>query len=135
MWTFASTPEYTRRHRRYIKDNPRELNAVLANLDTYFATLNVGTKPSQIKHGFIHPETCGVIAIDQRGGKGKLAQTRLYIYPDVDTKTLYLITLGDKRDQKTSDIPTCRQFMKELRKEKETRHERQETQDISGDGA
>ena len=118
MWKLESTAEYARRHKRYEKDNPRELEAVLDNLDTYFKSLEAGVKPLQIKHGFMHAEPLGVVAIDQKGGKGKLAQTRLYVYPDADTETLYVIALGDKRSQK-DDLATCRTFVTQLRKAKQ----------------
>jgi hypothetical protein len=114
MWKLAPTDEYERRHRRYVKDHPRELQAVLDNLDTYFKSLEDGVKPLQIRHGFMHNERLGVVAIDQKGGEKGLAQTRLYVYPETETETLHVITLGDKRSQK-ADIATCRAFVTELR--------------------
>jgi hypothetical protein len=101
-----------------VKDHPRELQAVLDNLDTYFKSLEAGVKPLQIKHGFMHSEPLGAVAIDQKGGGKSLAQTRLYVYPEPETETLHLITLGDKQSQK-DDIATCRTFVTELRKESE----------------
>jgi len=50
------------------------------------------------------------IAIDQHGEEGKPAQTRLYVYPDVDSHVLYLITIGDKKSQR-QDNASCREFM------------------------
>lgn len=118
MWQLGATDEYERRHKRYAKDHPRELQAVLDNLDTYFKSLEAGVKPLQIKHGFLHNEPLGVVAIDQKGGGKHLAQTRLYAYPDTETEVLYVITLGDKRSQK-EDISTCRGFVQRLRKERQ----------------
>ncbi len=122
MWKLEPTQDYERRHKRYAKDRPRELQAVLDNLDTYFKSLEAGVKPLQIKHGFMHHEPLEVIAIDQKGGGKNLAQTRLYVYPDPEAETLYLITLGDKRSQK-DDVVTCRTFVQELRKEKQDANE------------
>jgi hypothetical protein len=122
MWKLAPTDEYQRRHKRYVKDNPRELQAVLDNLDTYFKSLEAGVKPLQISHGFMHNEPLGVVAIDQKGGGKSLAQTRLYVYPEPETETLFVITLGDKRSQK-ADIATCRDFVTELRKERQNTDE------------
>lgn len=115
MWHLAPTDEYQRRHKRYVKNHPRELQAVLDNLDTYFKSLEAGVKPLQIKHGFMHHEPLGVVAIDQKGGGKNLAQTRLYVYADTETVTLYVITLGDKGSQQ-DDIRTSREFVNELRK-------------------
>lgn len=117
MWAIAATDEYEGRQKRFEKKHPRELQAVLDNLDTYFQSLEAGVNPLQIKHGFLHTEAMGVVAIDQKGGGKALAQTRLYVYPDTDTETLYLITLGDKPSQK-EDIKSCKVFMTHLRKKK-----------------
>lgn len=118
MWTLKDTEEYGRRHKDYQKNHPRELQAVLDNLNVYFQALLGGVKPLQIRHGFMHTEPQGVVSIDQKGGGKSLAQTRLYVYPDTDTETLYVITLGDKRSQK-ANLAYCRDFVTALRKERE----------------
>ena len=118
MWKLAATDGYERRHKRYVKDHPRELQAVLDNLDTYVQSLQAGVKPPQIRHGFMHAEPLGVVAIDQKGGGKSLAQTRLYVYPDTETETLHVISLGDKRSQ-ADDIANCRTFVNDLRKERQ----------------
>jgi hypothetical protein len=113
MWTATETESYQIRQRRYVKKRPRELAAVLDNLDTFFRALSEGVKPTQAKasFGFIHKENLGVVSIDQRGGGPNLAQTRLYVYPDEKKEVLYLITLGDKASQR-DDISTCAAFIK-----------------------
>jgi len=115
MWTIERSDDYERRHRWYEKKRPRELLAVLSNLDTYFETLAAGVKPLQIKAGFIHPEPLGVVAIDQKGGGRNLAETRLYVYADIDRQVLHVITLGDKNSQR-DDLAACRRFVTNLRK-------------------
>jgi hypothetical protein len=78
MWLLRETETYATRRKRYQKNHPKELAAVLKNLDRYLETLQAGIKPLQISYGFLHDEGKGVAAIDQRGGgSGKLAQTRL----------------------------------------------------------
>ena len=57
----------------------------------------------------------GVIAIDQKGKGKSLAQMRMYVYPDVDSKTIYLLVIGDKKSQQ-SDIRYCNGFVQEIRK-------------------
>ena len=113
MWTIRPTDEFERRKKRYEKKHPRELAAVLDNLDTYFKVLVSGTKPKQAVFGFVHAEPGDVVAIDQKGGGASLAQTRLYVYPDVTRETLYLITLGDKKSQR-DDIAVCKDFAARL---------------------
>lgn len=110
-WLIESTDAYVRGHKRYEKKFPAELIAVLDNLDRYFKMISHGVHPQFAVAGYIHNEGKGVKAIDQRGGrKGKLKQTRLYIYPDIDTKILYLITIGDKKSQR-EDIKQSVKFV------------------------
>jgi len=42
-----------------------------------------------------------MVAIDQRGGAGRLQETRLYCYPQSDSRTLHLLGIGDKHSQPT----------------------------------
>lgn len=116
MWKIEITDDYKRSHKWFEKKRPRELKAVLDNLDTFHKALTDGLMPQQIKMGCIHPEPHGVLAIDQKGGGKSLSQTRLYIYPDIDTKILHIITLGDKGSQQ-KDIGLCNDFVARLRSE------------------
>ena len=113
MWAIRGTDEYEKRKKHYEKKHRRELMAVLDNLDTYHKTLNNGVKPKQAVFGFTHAEPCDVVAIDQKGGGGNLAQARLYVFPDAIRKVLYLITLGDKKSQR-DDIALCKAFISQL---------------------
>ena len=116
MWVLETTDEFGRRHKRLEKDSPRELKAVLDNLDTYFQALLAGAQPLARAFGFMHTEPQGVVAIDQKGGGKSLAQTRLYVYPDQKKKVLYVITLGSKRRQ-SADSKYCREFVNSMREE------------------
>ena len=49
MWKLVPRDEYERRVKRYQKDHPRELQAVLDNLNMYFQALLGGVKPLQIR--------------------------------------------------------------------------------------
>lgn len=118
MWELQATEEYGRRLKQFAKKHRRELAAALDNLDTYHRTLQAGVKPLQVKFGFMHPEPLGVVAVDQKGGGKGLRETRLYVYPDAETETLHLITLGDKGTQER-DIALCREFVLGLRKQKQ----------------
>ena len=115
-WNITETQNFVRDFKLYQKKHPDELAAVLGNLDTYFETLKRLGHPFQIRAGFIHHEPEGIKALDQKGGKQKvkLKQTRLYVYPDVKSKQLYLLALGDKNSQKL-DIQTSREILKSLK--------------------
>ena len=82
--------------------------------------LRSGLTPQQIIRGYIHDEPRGVKAIDESGpGKHKKA-IRLYIYPDEETETLYVLTVGGKGKSQGRDIKTCSEFVKGLLKERES---------------
>jgi hypothetical protein len=114
MWELSTTNLFHRRLKRWSKKHPNELQATLDNLDTYHEHLNEGIPSSLIQMGCLHHEPQGVKAIDQKGGGSNLAQTRLYVFPDESTKTLHLITLGDKSSQ-AADLCECADFMKQLK--------------------
>ena len=107
MWKLGEpTDEYRRRHKQFEKKKTAQLLAVLANLDTLMKGLTDGLKLEQVAtFGFVHSEPRGVLAVDQKGG-GKLAQTRLYVFPDRETETVHPLILGDKTSQK-DDISFC----------------------------
>jgi len=118
MWELQPTDEYARRHKRFAKDRPRELQAALDNLDTYVQCLAKGTKPMQIRFRFVRSEPQGIFAISEQGGGANLAPIRMYVVPDLGTETLHLITIGDKKSQR-GDIQFSKEYTKELLKQKE----------------
>lgn len=117
MWQIEPTAKFRSKFNRYKKKHPNEVKAALNNLDTYLHTLNAVDNPLLVKGGWIHPEPKGVIAIDQKGGKGKLRQTRLYLYAEPENKVVHLLTIGDKNTQK-NDIKDCATFVKQIRSKK-----------------
>lgn len=116
-WVLQKSNFFDSRFKRFEKKHQEEAKAVLNNVDTYFRTLESGCNPINIKAGFIHDEPEGIKAIDQKGGKGKLMQTRLYVYPDAATMILHVISIGTKVDQK-SDIKECQDYIRPLKRER-----------------
>lgn len=115
MWEAATTDAFERDQKHYRKKHPRELAAVLANLKRFIALLEVAPNAKAIiPTGYLHAEPAGVVAVDQRGGGAGLQETRLYTFPDDKTKTLWLITIGNKAEQ-PGDIQFCRKFVESLR--------------------
>ncbi len=103
---------------------PKKLEWVLRNLTTYLSQLDEGVNPLQIvKLRFVHNEVDGIYAVDQKGGPKNLAEIRLYLFPHVPSKTLHLLTIGDKNSQ-SRDINDCRAMVKKIHTREETRNER-----------
>lgn len=118
MWNFEQNEEFGRRYKRYEKKHPRELKAILSNLNVVQKALCEGANPQRLPFGFIHIEQRGVLAVDQKGGGKALAETRLYIYLDRETETIHLITLGDKNSQR-EDVKTSSEYVADLTKTKD----------------
>jgi hypothetical protein len=68
-----------------------------------------------VKVGYVHPEPGGVLAITQQGAGKNAIPLRMYVYPDDEAKTLYLITIGDKKSQHDDITTTCRSALKFLK--------------------
>lgn len=117
-WFTQQIHRYENNLAYYEKKFPNELRAMLNNLDTYFGALKECGNPFQATGGFIHNESDGIKAIDQKDGgqKTKLQQSRLYAYPDTNTNTLYLLAIGNKTSQR-DDVNFCRGVVREIRKE------------------
>lgn len=88
----------------------------LLNATTYLEALKSGLNPMQIKYGFVHPEPKGSVAVDARGSRKEVHETRLYLYADVNSKTLHFITIGDKTTQSRGDITYVTKFVTNLKK-------------------
>lgn len=114
-WSIQKSKFFDSRFKRFQKKHSEEALAVLNNLDSYFKTLCDGVNPLNIKAGFIHHEPIGIKALDQKGGKGNLMQSRLYVYPDVSTQILHVISIGTKVDQR-GDINECKTYIDPLKK-------------------
>ncbi len=106
MWHVEPTQDYERQRERFERKHPRELQAVLTNLDRLLESLKLGGKLARVKFGFFRAEPRGVYRISEQGGKS-LKATRLYVYPHEAGEILYVLALGDKKSQK-DDIEYCK---------------------------
>lgn len=119
MWTVQETDDYERDRRWFARKRPHELAAVVDNAEAYAIALEAGANPLQVlSFGYVHDERQGLYAVDQKHAatKRKLAETRLYLYPELETKTLFLLAIGDKNTQR-HDVAKCHRFVAHRRKE------------------
>ena len=118
MWTLNPRPDVQKRIERFKKKWPHELENVFLNLAKLKQAFDLGAKSEQVKqqYSFVHGNyELGILSIDQRGkNKGaKPKPFRLYVYPDETTKTLHVITLGDK-DSQPDDVKASKTFVQGL---------------------
>jgi hypothetical protein len=112
-WQQETTDLFLRRKEEFQKKRPMQLAAVLRNLGRYQQMLDEQPIARLISANFIHPEKRGLVALTQQGFKPKQPTTRLYLYPAQNSKTVYLITIGDKNTQ-PQDIQDCYKFIETL---------------------
>ena len=98
-WSLLPHSAYLRDVRWYAKKRPAELTAVLRNLERYMTLLARSPSGRSVQAGFLHPEPHGMVALDQRGGGGRLQETRLYCYAHAGSRTVHLLGIGDKSSQ------------------------------------
>ncbi|MDP8292752.1 MAG: hypothetical protein P9M04_02950 [Candidatus Orphnella occulta] len=99
FWNIKLTDKFDTKYQRFEKNYEEEIISAWDNLDSYLRALQRTDNPLKVNSGYIHPETKGIVAIDQSKADRKLREIRLYVYPDTKTKTLLLLTIGDKRTQ------------------------------------
>ena len=112
-WTIQKHEEFNRDYKWYAKKRPRELAAVLDNLNRLEKMLSLFPHPQLIVAGFIHPEPLGIWAIDQRGSIGNLQATRLYCYAENTERNLHLLAIGSK-DSQSADISRVTEIVKSI---------------------
>ena len=98
-WVLLPHSAYLRDLRWYAKKRPVELSAALRNLERYMILLARSPSARSVQAGFLHPEPHGMVAVDQRGGAGRLQETRLYCYAHAGSRTVHLLGIGDKSSQ------------------------------------
>ena len=113
MWQIRPTDQYAKDQQWYDKKRPDELVAVTSNLTRYLSQLNVARNPLCVQGGYIHPEGAGVVALDESAGGANLQATRLYLFAHTPTRTVHLITIGNK-DSQQSDVNLCHQFIEKF---------------------
>ncbi len=120
QWEIKRTKKYNKQHRDYENNTPDELIAVLENFETYRTVVSTTGNPRHpfvLNKGPIHSERKGIIGITQTGviTNKTLQETRLYVYPDIDNKILYVLTIGNKNTQ-AKDIKWCCEMVEKTRK-------------------
>lgn len=106
MWTIVEYDDLRKGLKKLLKRHRVEATNALNNLQSYLTALRSGLTVQQIVRGWIHTEPCGLKAIDETGPNHPRKAVRLYIYPDEETQTLHVFTMGDKNSQ-AADIAHC----------------------------
>ena len=118
-WGFNSEYQNNATFKKFRRKHPEELLQCFENLERFRTHLNE-TEPEPDPNfvtGIVRQEPKDLIAADERGcdKKGRLA-CRIYAYPRIKNRTIYILRIADKKDQNT-DIQNS---LKEIEKIKRT---------------
>ncbi len=98
---------------KFAKNHPDENASVFNNLHKILRLLDGGGKIGGFHVGFFRSEGEGVYRIGQTGVAGAL-ESRLYVYPDQESKLMYILTIGDK-DSQPNDINDSHNIVREIK--------------------
>ena len=101
------------RFKAYGKKHPRETDSCFTNLKKLVERLNICGNPALIKLGFLRPEGKDIWRIGQTKMQHS-AETRLYVYLYVHGRTVYQLTIGDKKQQ-PDDLRRCAEIVKKIK--------------------
>jgi len=107
------------RLKSFFKKYPKEFGACFENLSRVVQALIDFGQPGAFQFGFFRSEGNNVWRIGQTG-IGHSHETRLYVYLFVRGKTVYVLTIGDKSQQR-QDIKRCKDLAKVI--EQRSEHE------------
>jgi putative component of toxin-antitoxin plasmid stabilization module len=114
-WLIENAYAITGKFKRFAKDYSREYELLFANLDKVLGVLRAGNKIGSFQIGFFRSEGDGVYRIGQTGVEGA-QESRLYIYPDQENQTMYILTIGTKNHQQ-ADINDAKAIANDIKKQ------------------
>ena len=117
MWSLNTDHHSPGAFSQYAKNHHREYVSCFANLEKVMALLRAGHKIGGFQIGFFRSEGEGVYRIGQTGVAGA-KETRLYVYPDATSETVYLLEIGSK-DTQQKDIAKAKGSVRKIKKEEE----------------
>ncbi len=130
IWKISEDLAELNRFKAFNKKHPREYAACFSNLEQVEATLNRHGAVGAEKLGFFRSEGENVYRIGQTGLKHAV-ETRLYVYVYAVGHTIYVLTIGDKKQQ-SDDIRRCKDIVRKFEKGVSNEPERYERGDVGG---
>jgi putative component of toxin-antitoxin plasmid stabilization module len=113
QWGVAVTDEAAKEIHKCVAKHPRETASVNDNLRRVFEQLRSGKRLASFKFGFFRSEGDGLYRIGQTGVPGA-RETRLYIFPDEASSTVFVLGMGDK-DMQQRDIKHAKEMIRDIR--------------------
>ena len=112
IWEINGDFSETNRLRDFDRKHPKEYASCFMNLKKVVGLLESLGQPGAFHIGFFRSEGGNVWRIGQTGVRHG-CETRLYVYVYVKGLTVYVLTIGDKSQQK-QDIQRCKDLAKAI---------------------
>lgn len=113
-WQIENSHAIASKFKKFASKHPDEFASVFANLEKIMRLLRGGNKVGGFRTNFFRSEGEGVYRIGQ-SGVAHAKESRLYIYPDEQARTVYVLTVGDKDSQET-DINEAKEIVRGIKK-------------------
>ena len=114
VWEISNDLAEKRRFKDFNKKHPREYAACFANLGHVLNMLMRFGDVGSFQVGYFRSEGDGVYRIGQTGVK-HATESRLYVYAYSKGHRLYVLTIGDKKQQ-PDDIRRCKTIVSHFEK-------------------
>jgi len=101
-WSIENKYAVANKFKKFDCSCPREYASLFNNLDRLVRHLNGGAKIGSFQIGFFRSEGRGVYRVGQ-SAVAYAKESRLYVFPHLDSMTIYLLTIGSK-DSQAQDI-------------------------------
>lgn len=121
-WDYSAELASKSRFKKFAKNHPRENQSLFKNLDMLLGFLDLGRRINTFKIGFFRSEGKGVYRIGQTN-LASAKESRLFIYPDEETKIIYVLSIGTKETEKKDIVESHKIVEKFLKKAEETENE------------
>jgi hypothetical protein len=98
LWQIDTSHASGSKFKKFAKNHEREYDSLFANLHRILDILNSGHKVGSFQVGYFRSESDGVFRIGQTG-VASAKESRLYVLPIAETKTVHVLGIGDKDTQ------------------------------------
>jgi putative component of toxin-antitoxin plasmid stabilization module len=114
-WPIDTTFAKRGKFRKFGAKYPREYASLFGNLEKVLRILRQGSRMHSFQIGFFRSEGGGVFRIGQTGVPSA-KESRLYVYPNEQNHTMYLLTIGTK-DGQSEDINEAKALASQIKSE------------------
>jgi hypothetical protein len=112
-WPIDTAYSSTGKFKKFSGKHAREYVSLFTNLEKVLGLLREGNKMGSFQIGFLRPEGEGVYRIGQTGVRSA-KESRLYVFPNEQNHTMYVLTVGTK-DSQSDDINEAKSIARSIR--------------------